>query len=253
MGELDGRVALITGGASGIGLATARRLAAAGARIAVADLGTPPDGVAALAVQADVADASTWPGLVERIEAALGGLDIVHLNAGVTCNVGDIDTVDDATYSRLMRVNVDHVFYGLRASIPALLRRGGGRVVATASLAGLGSMAMDPIYSLTKHAVVGLVRSCAASLAQRGVVIAAVCPGITDTPLLGSDREIFVGAGFPLLTADDIAEAVYAVVTRGQPGECWYVQPGRASEPFTFRNVPGPRVKGAEGMRPPGM
>src|SRR5258708_11519816 len=234
MGDFEGKVALITGGASGIGLATSRRLAAEGARIAVADLAAPPEGVADHIERVDVAEAATWALLVLRVEEALGGLDIVHLNAGVTCNVGDVADIDDATYSRLMRINVDHVFYGLRAVIPALERRGGGRVVVTASLAGIVAFPVDPLYTLTKHAVVGLVRGCAPMLATRGITVTAVCPGIADTPLLGSDRERLVEAGFPMLGAEDVAEAVHAALLRGKPGECWYVQPGRPSDAFRF-------------------
>lgn len=251
MAPFEGQVALVTGGASGIGLATVRRLRAAGALVAVADLEPPPAGEADLALITDVADGAAWPGLVERVERELGGLDVVHLNAGVIGGEGDVTSVSDEAYRRLMRVNVDQVFFGLRAAVPALERRGGGRVVVTASLAGLMGMAVDPVYSATKHAVVGLVRSCAGPLAARGVVVNAVCPGIADTPLLGAGREPFVAAGFPLLEADEVAAAVMNALENGGPGECWYVQPGREPAPYRFGGVPGPRRPGSEGARPP--
>ncbi|HEY6377915.1 MAG TPA: SDR family NAD(P)-dependent oxidoreductase [Candidatus Dormibacteraeota bacterium] len=251
MAPFEGRVALVTGGASGIGLATVRRLRAAGARVAVADLDPAPVGEADLALVTDVADGGAWPGLVERVERELGGLDVVHLNAGVVGGEGDVTSVSDEAYRRLMRVNVDHVFFGLRSAVPALERRGGGRVVVTASLAGLMGMVVDPVYAATKHAVVGLVRSCAGPLAARGVVISAVCPGIADTPLLGVGREPFVAAGFPLLEADEVAAAVMRALQEGGPGECWYVQPGREPAPYRFAGVPGPRSPGSEGARPP--
>ena len=251
MAAFTGRTALVTGGASGIGLATVRRLRDAGARVAVADLIEPAEGDADLAVVTDVADADAWPSLVDRVEGELGGLDILHLNAGVAGAGADLTAVSDAEYRRMMRVNLDHVFFGLRTALPALERRGGGRVVVTASLAGLMGMAIDPVYSATKHAVVGLVRSCAEPLAARGVVVNAVCPGIADTPLLGEDRETLVAAGFPLLGADEVAYAVMRALQDGGPGECWYVQPGREPGPFRFGGVPGPRRNGTEGMRPP--
>lgn len=245
------RTALVTGGASGIGLATVRRLRGEGARVAVADLIEPQVGEADLAVVIDVAHADAWPSLVERIERELGGLDIVHLNAGVGGAGADLTAISDAEYRRMVRVNLDHVFFGLRASVPALERRGGGRVVVTASLAGLMGMAIDPVYSATKHAVVGLVRSCAEPLAERGIVVNAICPGIADTPLLGDGREPLLATGFPLLEADDVAHAVMRALQDGGPGECWYVQPGREPAPFRFGGVPGPRRAGSEGMRPP--
>jgi NAD(P)-dependent dehydrogenase (short-subunit alcohol dehydrogenase family) len=250
-GTLRGAVALVTGGASGIGAATTARLRAAGMRVAVADLREPAAGTADLAIVADVAEPEAWPSIVARVTGELGGLDAVHLNAGVTCNIAGIADVDDAAYRRLMRVNVDHVFFGLRACLPAFEAAGGGRVVVTASLAGLTAFPVDPVYTLTKHAVVGLVRGCADGLAARRVVVCAVCPGIVDTPLLGSDRDILVGAGFPLLDADDVAVAVERALIEGRPGECWYVQPGREPAPYRFAGVPGPRGAGKEGMLPP--
>lgn len=251
MARFDGKVALVTGGASGIGRATAARLRAEGARIAVADLAAPPDGVAETAVQVDVSDSAVWPGLVAEVESALGGLDIVHLNAGVTCPESDVEAVTDEQWHRIFRVNVDHVFFGIRATAPALRRRGGGVIVCTASLAGLMAIAADPLYGATKHAVVGLVRSAAPLLESRGVRLQAVCPGFVDTPMVAPAREAMLQAGFPLLQPEDIAEAVVQASQSAGTGECWFVQPGRPPGPFQFRNVPGPRVAGAEGMRPP--
>ncbi|HEX7443871.1 MAG TPA: SDR family NAD(P)-dependent oxidoreductase, partial [Acidimicrobiales bacterium] len=142
MGSLAGKVAVVTGGGSGIGLATATRLAAAGASVAVVDL----DAAAAervageldgLALQADVGRSDVWPGIVEAVTARFGGIDLAHLNAGVTTGEADITKVTDETYDRATGVNVDGVFYGVRAVVPAMAARGGGSIVATASLAGL--------------------------------------------------------------------------------------------------------------------
>ena len=113
-------------------------------------------------------------------------------------------------------------------------------------------MASDRVYSLTKHAVIGLVRSVAPQLAERGIRINAVCPGITDTPLLRpEERGRLESAGFPLLGADDVADAVVRALESDATGQAWAVQPGREPLVYQFRGVPGPRVAGAEGVVPP--
>ncbi len=110
--------------------------------------------------------------------------------------------------------------------------------MATASLAGLVPMPGDALYTLTKHAVVGYVRAAAPTLAAEGIRVNAVCPGFADTPLIAAARDQF--GEFPLLTADDVADAIEAVLERGEPGECWFCQPGREPAPYGFRGVPGP-------------
>jgi NAD(P)-dependent dehydrogenase (short-subunit alcohol dehydrogenase family) len=122
-------------------------------------------------------------------------------------------------------------------------------IVATASLAGLTGMPSDPVYSLTKHAVVGFVRSMAPQLAP--IRLNAVCPGLADTPMVDGQRAELQAAAFPLLAPDDVAEAMWRSVTSGGTGECWFVQPGREPAPFTFPNLPGPRVDGERVGAPP--
>jgi short-subunit dehydrogenase len=113
-------------------------------------------------------------------------------------------------------------------------------------------MPQDPIYAGTKHFVIGFVRSVAPQLEERGIRIKAVCPGIVDTPILGEEgRARLHVAGFPLLSPEDVAEAVIAAAESEGTGEAWVVQPGRAPEPYRFGGVPGPRVAGAEGVLPP--
>jgi len=114
----------------------------------------------------------------------------------------------------------------------------GGSIVATASLAGLTSTPMDPIYSLTKHAVIGFVRSCAPQLAARGIRINALCPGYTDTPIV--DREFFETIDVPLMEPAFVAEAAMRALNDPETGGAWVVQPNRVLQ-FRFPNIPGPR------------
>ena len=252
MAALDGKVALVTGGASGIGLATVRQLKGEGARVAAVDIAEPKgDDPSDLHIVADVGDAAAWPGIVERVEQQLGGLDIAYLNAGVMTGERDITALSDAQYERIMRVNVDGVVFGLRAVAQAMQRRGGGQIVATASLAGIVAFELDPIYTATKHFVVGLMRSVATQLDAKGIHVAAVNPGIVETPLIGNDANVLREAGFPMLSADDIAAAVLLALRERKPGACYVVQPGREPVEFSFPNVPGPRTPGGVGVRPP--
>ncbi|SDG69903.1 NADP-dependent 3-hydroxy acid dehydrogenase YdfG [Lentzea fradiae] len=250
--DLTGRVALVTGGAHGIGSAAAHRLAKLGARVAVVDIDAEgAERVAAaaggLAITGDVADPATMPAVVARVEQELGRLDVVLLNAGIGGGQAGIDDALDADrYRKLVGVNVDHVVYGLCAAVPALRRQGGGKIVITASLAGLTPMPTDPLYTLTKHAVVGYARAAGAALADDGIVVSALCPGFVDTLLLGAAKEEFDAVAFPLLTPLDIAEAVQTVLAEGEPGQAWVVQPGGHTAPYRFRGVPG-----AGGQRPP--
>jgi NAD(P)-dependent dehydrogenase (short-subunit alcohol dehydrogenase family) len=252
VGELDGKVALVTGGSSGIGLATVRRLRQEGARVASVDIaeahGEDPSD---LHVVADVGDPGAWPGILQRVENQLGPLGIAYLNAGVVTGERDITKLTDEQYFRVMRVNVDGVAFGVREAARAMQGRGGGQIVATASLAGIVAFEHDAIYTASKHAVVGLVRSLGAQLGEKGIHIAAVCPGIVETPLIGGDADVLREARFPMLRPEDIADAVLLALRECKPGACYAVQPGREPVEFRFGNVPGPRTPGAEGVRPP--
>jgi NAD(P)-dependent dehydrogenase (short-subunit alcohol dehydrogenase family) len=250
MGALEGKVAIVTGGASGIGRATTELFLAEGAQVLVVDMQEPPS--ASAYVAADVGDPAAWAAVVEEAESELGGVDVAYLNAGVVTGSTDITELTDEEYRRIMRANVDGVVFGARAVVPAMERRGGGAVVATASLAGLIAFPPDPVYTLTKHAVVGLVRSLAPQLDARGITINAVCPGIVRTPLVGEDAvKGLEAAGFPLMPPTQIAAAVLEAVLGKDTGQAYVCQPGREATAFRFGNVPGPRLEGAEGMRPP--
>ena len=257
--DLDGKSALVTGGASGIGKATCERLASEGVRVCVVDMDS--DGAASvaadvggIAVTADVGEPGEVDAAFTRCTDELGGVDVAFLNAGIAIGVSDISTLDDATYRRIMRVNVDGVVYGLRAAITAMVPRGGGAIVATASLAGIVPFAPDPIYDATKHAVVGLIRSVAPTLAPLGITANCINPGMTDTNIVGDGaREALAALDFPLMPATQIADAVVHAVTSGDTGQCFVCQPGREHTPYKFRDVPGPRTESARGRVPPGI
>ncbi|QBI19254.1 SDR family NAD(P)-dependent oxidoreductase [Egibacter rhizosphaerae] len=253
--ELHGRHVLVTGGASGIGAELVRDLAARGARVTIADRDergarAVAEEVAGRELILDVTDAAAW----DRAAATIGPLDMACLNAGTASGTPDLEALDVATCERLLRTNIDGVVLGLRALLAHDALVEGAVVLVSASLAGLTPMPSDPLYAATKHATVGLVRSMAPGLADRGVRIQAVCPGIVDTPMLdGPARDRLQASGFPLIPIDDVVAGARAALRSDGTGEAWVVQAGRPPEPYAFRGVPGPRVPGAHGLTPPGV
>jgi NAD(P)-dependent dehydrogenase (short-subunit alcohol dehydrogenase family) len=242
MDDLSGRVAFITGGASGIGAATARRLAAEGCRVVIADVQSDlGQGVAAEVqgrlVRLDVTDPAAWATALDEVAATEGTPDLVLLNAGVTTGEGELANLTDQQYARIIGVNINGVVFGARAAAAKMAGRG-GTIVATASLAGLIGFAPDPIYTLTKHAVIGFVRAVAPQLELQGITINAVCPGVVDTPLVGDEgKSLLEAAGVPLIPAAQIAEAVVGAVRSGRTGEAWTCLPGRPAEVFNFPEI----------------
>lgn len=257
MGSLDGKVAVVTGGASGIGLETARLLSGEGARVVVVDIdGTgakrAAEELTGVAVDADVGDAEEWRKIAEAA-MSLGGAHIVHLNAGTTTGQEDLSQLGDRSYRRIMAVNVDGVVFGLRALLPQIVENGGGAVAVTSSLAGLIAFPADPLYTMTKHALVGLVRALAPRLEAQNVKINAICPGLVDTPLIdGEVRDAISGTGFPLIAPPFVAQAVLEALTGDETGQAIVVQAGREPVAYRFGRAPGPRIEGAEGRVPPG-
>ena len=237
-GLFEGKVAVVTGGASGIGLATAHRLADEGATVVIADI-QPGADLPGRFVQLDVGDAAAWDAFVDDVRESEGALDLVHLNAGVTTGEGDITALTDEQYERIMRVNVDGVVYGARAAARVMAASGGGAIVVTASVAGLIGFSADPIYTLTKHAVVGLVRALGPALAPSGITVNAVNPGIVDTPLVPPEmKPLIEGAGLKLIEPGQIADAVISAITSGRTGECWACTVAEGNRPFQFAELP---------------
>jgi NAD(P)-dependent dehydrogenase (short-subunit alcohol dehydrogenase family) len=258
MGLLEGRSALVTGGASGIGLATVQRFTDEGARVAIVDLNEEAGKQAAVDVggtfiRCDASDSGQVAKAFGQAKDALGSLDIAYMNAGVTTGEGDITKLTDEQYFRILNINVNGVVFGIREAVRAM-GGNGGSILATASLAGLIAYAGDPIYALTKHAVVGIVRGLGPSLRDRHITINAICPGITETPLVGKEAaDMLKAANFPLIPPEAIADACVKAITDGGTGKCWAIQPGREPVAYEFRGVPGPRVDGAVGRVPPGV
>jgi NAD(P)-dependent dehydrogenase (short-subunit alcohol dehydrogenase family) len=243
---VKGKRALITGGASGIGLATARRLEAEGAEVFVVDIAEVErkDGNF---IRADVSKSKEMEAAFEKAAP----IDIAHLNAGISGRVTEIDELTDEQYQRILGINVNGVVFGIREAVKLMKKSGGGSIVATASIAGLNAYPPDPVYGLTKHAVVGIVRALGPLLERHNITINAICPGIVETPLVGEGAARLKELGFPLIQPEEVAEAVVRAINGGGTGDAWVIQPGREPLVYKFRGVPGPRVEGAEGMEPP--
>jgi NAD(P)-dependent dehydrogenase (short-subunit alcohol dehydrogenase family) len=243
--ELRDKVALITGGASGLGRATALALAAEGAEVVVVD--RDEEGGRAVAEQigghffaCDVSSFDANADMVQYAVDAAGGLDIAYLNAGVASGFSLGEDFDLARYRAAMGVNLDGVVFGTHHMLPALKARGGGAIVVTASLAGLTSVPFDPVYAANKAAVVGLARAMGPALAGDGITYNAICPGFAESKIVEPIREVLAAQGVQLIPAETVAATVLRIITGGATGEAWFVQPAREPAPFKFRNVPGP-------------
>lgn len=198
MTGLNAKVAVVTGAASGIGLAAARRLVAAGARAVLVDRDAAALAEAAaelgnqvLAVTADVTEDGSAAHYIARAEQRFGPVQLAVLNAGITGPIKRIDAMPLHAFDAVMAVNVRSVWLGLAALLPAMRRGGGGSIVATSSTAGLRGAARLSAYSASKHAVIGLVKSAALEAARDGIRINAVCPGPVDTGMIAA-----IEAGF---------------------------------------------------------
>lgn len=194
--RLKGKVALISGAASGIGAACAAAFAAEGAKVVLDDIDAARGGDLARSIGGgqhqpsalfellDVTKADHWRAAVARTEAAFGRLDILVSSAGICSMAGLLDE-DEATWDRTIAVNQTGTWHGMWAAVPAMERAGGGSVILISSIWGKVGTAGATAYQATKGAVVLLARAAAAELAGRGIRTNAILPGIIDTPFLG--------------------------------------------------------------------
>jgi NAD(P)-dependent dehydrogenase (short-subunit alcohol dehydrogenase family) len=258
-----GSVALITGGTGGFGRALARTLREREVTAVLADLDSERNRAVAEElgcpfVVLDVTDRAANEAVVAQVEAEHGRLDAAYLNAGISAEKSDSE-LDLDEFMRVVDIDLFGVVYGAVAARPAIRRAGGGAIVVTASLAGLSPMAGDPGYSVAKGGAIAFVRSMAPRLAAEGTTITAICPGFADTAIIDRIRDQFTAAGFPVLSAQDVADAMVMAWESGEPGAAYVVQPGVGTVPYKFKGVPSAKTATGEtavvpkALRPPGM
>ena len=181
--RFSGRVALVTGGASGIGAAAARRLVAEGARVATLDLkAEPSNGV--LAVGGDVSRSADVDAAVERVESELGPIEVLVCAAGIPGKSLPSLEIPDEEWRRVLAINADGVFYCNRAAARGMTERGYGRIVNIASMAGKEGNPMAAAYSASKAAVIALTKAIGKDLARTGVLVNCIAPAVVETPIL---------------------------------------------------------------------
>lgn len=228
------KVALVTGGGSGIGRAACQRLAQEGAAVVVADIDLAAAertvalieerGGQAVAIRADIAREEDNHAMFDRAEQHFGGVDAVFLNAGMIQPYGPLEDLTTETFDRIIAVNLRGTYLGVQQARARL--RPGGACVVTASLSGVIGFADAPAYAVSKHGLVGLVRSSAAAFAARGNRINAICPGMVLTGMTGNagleaidDPEALADPAYRgALTAQQIAEVALFLLSRRSAG-----------------------------------
>jgi NAD(P)-dependent dehydrogenase (short-subunit alcohol dehydrogenase family) len=182
--EFEGLVAVVTGGASGIGAAVARQLMAGGARVAVLDLNTDGADDGTLTIQADVGSDESVRAAIAEVEARFGGIDIVVNNAGIGAQ-GTVEDNSDDEWARVFNINVTGMARVARAALPLLRKSGAAAIVNTCSIAATAGLPQRALYSASKGAVLALTRAMAADHLREGIRVNCVNPGTADTPWIG--------------------------------------------------------------------
>lgn len=236
---VDGSVALVTGAGSGIGAAMARRMASEGARLIVTDIDTRAglgvaESIEAPFLELDVTSSQSWQAVVRQARDRWGRIDIVCLNAGIMTGNESFADVSDAEFARAWAVNVAGVFYGARQVVPLMLELGSGHIVVTSSLAGVTEHSPDVVYTMTKHATIGLVRGLSTRL-PTSIQVNAICPSTVDTPLVPDARRArYKRSGFQMLEPEEIADTLISVLGSTGTGAAWLCRPGHLPTPVPF-------------------
>lgn len=222
-GRLEGRVAIVTGAAGGIGRATALRLAEEGARVAATDLKDAPIEETADAIEQaggevltaghDVRAGADWVRVVAEVSARFGGVDLLVNNAGIEGQVSGIEESPEDVFDQVLAVNVKGVFLGMKAVIPEMRKRGGGAIVNVASVAGVVGDATLAPYVASKHAVIGLTKSAASGHGGDGIRVNAVGPAPIETRMMRS-----LEAGFGPGSEDAVKAMLEARIPLGRYG-----------------------------------
>jgi NAD(P)-dependent dehydrogenase (short-subunit alcohol dehydrogenase family) len=226
--EIAGKAAVITGGASGIGRATAERLANEGAMVVIADLdealgaetvkALEGKGARAVFVRADVTNEADSARMLQTAVDRFGRLDILYNNAGIGLGRPNFQSVDAARWKRVIEIDLIGVILGCHLAAPIMEKSGGGAIVNTASMAGLYPFKEDPVYGAAKAGVVNLTYSLAPWAARLNIRVNCVCPGVVDTPLVRKAEAAALKAGRPtgvpktILPPSAIADAVVSLI-----------------------------------------
>lgn len=257
--DIAGKVALVTGAASGIGRASAVRLAAEGASVVVVDVNDSgadetvaqieASGGTAASTRADVTSVHDARAMIEFAERTYGGLDILHNNAGIITGEPRYPENEAEHWMRMIEINLTGVILGTQFAIHAMRKRGGGAIVNTASMAGIGyGFAPNPVYAASKGGVVIFTASMAPWKDEANIRVNCVCPGIVDTPMLRGQREQTPEvqkalndrlAGIQIIPPEEIADVVVEFARDDSlAGRAMMVRNGRPRELLKQSDMP---------------